>query len=86
MNIYSKFDVNTRAYFNNNATATIYPVVVKYIYLKNNLVFYDVQRIDTGHILSDISEDTLYTFTEAKTNLLEYLQDKITEITNLVAT
>ena len=85
MNIVTKFNKGDRAYYVVNSTARIYPVTVTWVFLgEDNTVCYDLQR-DNGMFFQDVPEDTVYTFPEAKTALTEYLQEKLTEVSNLVA-
>jgi hypothetical protein len=85
MDIITKFNEGDRAYYNINATATIYPVIIKGICLKNNTPYYDIKRIDKDLLLENIKETEIYTFTEAKSALVLYLQTKLAEVNGLVA-
>jgi hypothetical protein len=85
MDIVTKFSVGDRAYFSLFATATIYAVQIKRVYIRNNEVIYDIIRLDNNFVISGVKEAEIGTFTEAKTSLITYLQAKLNEITNLVA-
>jgi hypothetical protein len=85
MNIVTKFSVGDKAYFSLFATAMIYPVQIKRVYLRNNEVIYDVIRTDKSFVITGVKETEIGSFVEAKAILVAYLTAKLNEITNLVA-
>lgn len=85
MQITTKFSVGQRAYFPIFATATIYAVTIKMVYLRNGYVFYDLVRADNGYEIEGVPEADVLVFPEAKAKLVAYLEGKLNEINNLVA-
>ena len=85
MNIVTKFSVGDKAYFALFATANIYAVQIKRVYLRNNEVIYDVIRTDKGFVITGVKESEIGNFVEVKAILVGYLTTKLNEITNMVA-
>ena len=87
--ITASFSIGDVAYFPLFATASIYPVQITDVYLKNiqgvSTVIYDLLRLDKGFVLQGIPQDQVLPFPQAQTTLLAYLAAKTTEITNMVA-
>ncbi len=86
MNITTKFSVGDRAYYVIYATASINAVDVHKVYPYGLKILYDVKRAgSTDMVLKQIPESDLLTFTEARTLLIKYLQEKLALVENLVA-
>jgi hypothetical protein len=85
MNVVTKFSYGDTAYYIGYAQMTIYAVIIQKVYLRNNQIYYDVLRKDTEFIISGVQESEIDTFPVMKTTLLTYLQNKLTEITAMVA-
>jgi hypothetical protein len=81
----TNFNVGDTAYYCIFATACIYKVQVTDVYAQNGVIWYTLFRPDLGVYIKRVSQDSVQTFTDAKATLLTYLQNKITEITNLTA-
>lgn len=73
------------AYFQHQATATIFSLTVLKNRVRGSLVFYDVIKNDTQHVIENVSEEELLTFTEAKAALKLYLETKLALVNSMVA-
>ena len=86
MNITTKFSVGERAYYVVFATASIKAVDVTKIYPYNSSIAYDVKQANMlGFTMQGLPESDLHTFSEARTILIDYLQDKLAQVETLVA-
>ena len=88
--ITSQFSLNDVAYYPIYAQCAIYPVQVVAVYLRDidgtTTIVYDVVRLDKQFLIPGVVEGQIFTFANAKTVLLSYLQKQINVITNLTAT
>ena len=85
MNTTTKFSVGDRAYYVIYANASINAVNITNVWVDSGVVFYNVVKANSDMGLNRVPETDLMTFTEARTNLLAYLNAKIVSITNMVA-
>ena len=83
--IISKFSPGDRAYYPIYAIAEIKAVSVINVFIDDGgSIFYDVdQSLPTFSSDYTIPESELFTFSEAKTNLLTWLNAQIIKVTNI---
>ena len=82
----TKFSVGDVAYYVMHPTADILQGIVTYIRIiptdPTFEITYRIQRTNVLQIIDYIHEDNLYTFDEAKAELLSWLSDQTIKITN----
>ena len=79
----TKFSPGDRIYFPIYFTADILAAIVKDVFTDNGLIFYDIQETISLVEKHNLPEAELFTFSEAKGNLIAYLTAQLTKAQNI---